>query len=449
MKEITKIHVAKHLFLIEVMAKKTLQEYLKQLKTCADRDIYIDVEQRVMELLQGKLVATDAALTMEDVEEVIAQLGSPGDFSAEPTSSEDVRLSWVRKGWHRLVAGAAALAAIGILVYVGYVIWVELKWLPELYNINGHVIPELEPYKRYLAAIYYALAGLIVAVGLAALAHQLWRKSLGRQTVIACLGLMVVGAGLWYAGYHRQLTEGSAIVEYINAHRVEKELQLPDNLPSFSNLSLTAFGADVRYFPSYGKLSIQLEMIVDPQHGFPEVTPSIYVDGDTLIIDDSQSWINSDSPELPSYRLFISGPALDAASVSSLTFAYAGYQSPEKQDSFTLAITSGSGCGWGYMNTAPFAVEGDFLRTLYLKLGNDVCFNSVEASIENVTVEADQSNIVSLGRIKQLSVLDDGVCPNGGQSKVYVGAVESLLLNGQSVPVANRESGCTKVLLTP
>ena len=58
MKEITRIHLAKVPYEIEIDAKKVLQKYLDELKKySADEDIFSDVEIRITEILsENKLL---------------------------------------------------------------------------------------------------------------------------------------------------------------------------------------------------------------------------------------------------------------------------------------------------------------------------------------------------------------------------------------------------------
>ena len=52
MKEITRIHLAKIPYEIEIPAKKQLEKYLKDLKIySSDKDIFEDVEIRITEIL--------------------------------------------------------------------------------------------------------------------------------------------------------------------------------------------------------------------------------------------------------------------------------------------------------------------------------------------------------------------------------------------------------------
>ena len=52
MKEITRIHLAKIPYEIEIYAKKRLEKYLKDLKIYSgDEDIFEDVEIRITEIL--------------------------------------------------------------------------------------------------------------------------------------------------------------------------------------------------------------------------------------------------------------------------------------------------------------------------------------------------------------------------------------------------------------
>ena len=51
MKEITRIHLAKIPYEIELDAKKNLQKYLDELRKYSDEEIFEDVEIRITEIL--------------------------------------------------------------------------------------------------------------------------------------------------------------------------------------------------------------------------------------------------------------------------------------------------------------------------------------------------------------------------------------------------------------
>lgn len=84
MKEITRIHIAKVAYDIELDAKNDIEQYIKALERYAnDPDILDDIEIRITELLSERGVAAGGVIAKDDVVSVRAQLGEPSDFAAE------------------------------------------------------------------------------------------------------------------------------------------------------------------------------------------------------------------------------------------------------------------------------------------------------------------------------------------------------------------------------
>lgn len=84
MKEITRIHIAKTPYDIELSAKKELEKYIKSLSLYADDpEVMSDVEVRITELLAERGILKDNVITHEDIEAIRAQLGEPHDFADE------------------------------------------------------------------------------------------------------------------------------------------------------------------------------------------------------------------------------------------------------------------------------------------------------------------------------------------------------------------------------
>lgn len=84
MKEVTKIHIAKVPYEIEVAAKKELQVYIQQLETyAADAELFNDIEIRITELLAEKGVVANGVITQLEVTAIKEQLGQPADFLDE------------------------------------------------------------------------------------------------------------------------------------------------------------------------------------------------------------------------------------------------------------------------------------------------------------------------------------------------------------------------------
>lgn len=84
MKEVTRVHIAKVAYDIEVGAKKELEKYINKLELyAADSEILEDIEIRITELLSERGVQRGGVITAEDVMAVRSQLGEPKDFAED------------------------------------------------------------------------------------------------------------------------------------------------------------------------------------------------------------------------------------------------------------------------------------------------------------------------------------------------------------------------------
>ncbi|MGV9002268.1 MAG: PspC domain-containing protein [Candidatus Saccharimonadaceae bacterium] len=82
MNEITRIHIAKTAYDIEIAAKKQLEKYIKSLETYTqDADVLVDIEIRITELLAERGVAAGGVISSDDVSAVRKQLGEPYEFA--------------------------------------------------------------------------------------------------------------------------------------------------------------------------------------------------------------------------------------------------------------------------------------------------------------------------------------------------------------------------------
>lgn len=84
MNEITRIHIAKTAYDIEIAAKKQLEKYIKSLELYTqDADVLTDIEIRITELLAERGVAAGGVITNDDVTAIRKQLGEPYEFAGE------------------------------------------------------------------------------------------------------------------------------------------------------------------------------------------------------------------------------------------------------------------------------------------------------------------------------------------------------------------------------
>lgn len=96
MNEITRIHIAKVAYDIEVGAKKELEKYIKSLESYTqDGEVLADIEIRMTELLAERNVAAGGVISTEDVKSIRKQLGEPYEFA---DGDGDIAVGIDRKG---------------------------------------------------------------------------------------------------------------------------------------------------------------------------------------------------------------------------------------------------------------------------------------------------------------------------------------------------------------
>ena len=90
MKEINRIHLAKIPYEIEIEAKDELNKYFNALKkNIEDETILDDIEIRITEILRDQGVVASGIITVQDIEKVKSQLGSPEVFMDDQAESID------------------------------------------------------------------------------------------------------------------------------------------------------------------------------------------------------------------------------------------------------------------------------------------------------------------------------------------------------------------------
>ena len=137
MKEITRIHLAKTPFSVEIDAKKSLEKYLNliQKNMHAEPEAMREIEARMVELLAERGVSKDGVISHDDVLAVQKQMGEPRDFSDddevvetddEPERSERSERRLMRDTEHALIGGVCA----GIAAYWGTnPLWIRLLFI--------------------------------------------------------------------------------------------------------------------------------------------------------------------------------------------------------------------------------------------------------------------------------------------------------------------------------
>lgn len=90
MKEVTRMHLAKTPYSIEVDAKKALEKYLAAIEKTmqAEPEAMREIEARMVELLAERGVAKDGVISLDDVNALKTQMGDPKEFSENGETRE-------------------------------------------------------------------------------------------------------------------------------------------------------------------------------------------------------------------------------------------------------------------------------------------------------------------------------------------------------------------------
>ena len=137
MKEITRIHLAKTPFSVEVDAKKSLEQYLDSIQKNmhAEPEAMREIEARMVELLAERGVSKDGVISHDDVVAVQQQMGEPQDFAdGEAPETVDTAETNASKSTKRLMRDPdnAILGGVcaGIAAYWGInPLWVRLLFI--------------------------------------------------------------------------------------------------------------------------------------------------------------------------------------------------------------------------------------------------------------------------------------------------------------------------------
>ena len=91
MKEITRIHLAKTAFSVEIDAKKSLEKYLNSIQKNmhADAEAMREIEARMVEILAERGVMKEGVIGDDDVLAIKNQMGEPRDFSDDSEDPTD------------------------------------------------------------------------------------------------------------------------------------------------------------------------------------------------------------------------------------------------------------------------------------------------------------------------------------------------------------------------
>ena len=156
MKDITRIHIAKVPYNIELSAKKELQTYIDALEAyTADNELLQDIEIRMTELLSERNVKQEDVITSSDVMAIREQLGEPKEFMTDETTmdidAEILSKQGDRKLYRNLESAILGGVLSGISSYLRVnVLWVRLTFIFAFFLSAG------------LVSLLYIVAWLII-----------------------------------------------------------------------------------------------------------------------------------------------------------------------------------------------------------------------------------------------------------------------------------------------
>lgn len=136
MKDITRIHIAKVPYNIELPAKKELEKYIDALELyTGDHDVMEDVEIRITELLLERKVKQDDVITIDDVKAIRTQLGEPKDFLSDDEAPSEIVESFENEHSRRLYRNLDTALLGGVLSGVASYFKINPMWIRLIFII--------------------------------------------------------------------------------------------------------------------------------------------------------------------------------------------------------------------------------------------------------------------------------------------------------------------------
>jgi len=146
MKDITRIHIAKVPYNIELSAKKELEKYISALEAfTADSELLQDIEIRMTELLLERGVKQDDVIGSADVAAIREQLGEPKEFMTDEAAvvidAEELSREGVRKLYRDLDTAVIGGVLAGIAHYLRVnALWVRLAFIVLIFVSFGFFV---------------------------------------------------------------------------------------------------------------------------------------------------------------------------------------------------------------------------------------------------------------------------------------------------------------------
>lgn len=136
MNEITRIHLAKVPYEIEIAAKKQLESYLRALEDFTDDSDWLqDIEIRITEILDEHNVKRNDLITSDEIKAIRAQLGEPEDFYGEGDIAVGAPTHTPEVASRRLYRDPSTAMLGGVLSGLGHYVKINPIWLRLIFII--------------------------------------------------------------------------------------------------------------------------------------------------------------------------------------------------------------------------------------------------------------------------------------------------------------------------
>ena len=130
MKDITRIHIAKVPYSIELSAKKELEKYINALEAyTADSELLQDIEIRITELLLERGVKQEEVISSDDVSAIRDQLGEPKEFMTDEATIEVDADAFSKEGTRKLYRDLDGAIIGGVLSGAARYLRVNALWV--------------------------------------------------------------------------------------------------------------------------------------------------------------------------------------------------------------------------------------------------------------------------------------------------------------------------------
>lgn len=135
MKDITRIHIAKVPYNVELAAKKKLEAYITEIEAYSnDAELLHDIEIRITELLLERSVKQEDVITSTDVEAICEQLGKPKEFMTDEVTLEVDPQLFTEDNTRKLYRNVDTALVGGVLSGIATffrinVLWVRLAFI--------------------------------------------------------------------------------------------------------------------------------------------------------------------------------------------------------------------------------------------------------------------------------------------------------------------------------